>query len=88
MLGVTPLCCPLVPLKDAMQIFRSARLVIVSEEPIKDPRVSCVRFAGAEGASQIIEKILSVDLIERQETDISVAATTVMPCTARWGSTA
>ena len=32
---------------------------MVSEEPIEDTRVSCVRFDGAEAASQIIEKILS-----------------------------
>jgi DNA-binding LacI/PurR family transcriptional regulator len=49
----------LVPLKDAVQIFRTARLIIVSEEPIEDARVSCVRFDGAEAAAQIIEKILS-----------------------------
>ena len=49
----------LVPLKEAMQIFRTARLIIVSDEPIDDARISCVRFDGAEGAAQIIEKILA-----------------------------
>jgi DNA-binding LacI/PurR family transcriptional regulator len=49
----------LVPLKEAMQIFRTARLIIVSDEPIEDARISCVRFDGAEGAAQIIEKILA-----------------------------
>jgi DNA-binding LacI/PurR family transcriptional regulator len=48
----------LVPLKDAMQIFRTARLIIVSDEPIEDARISCIRFDGAEGAAQIVEKIL------------------------------
>jgi len=49
----------LVPLKDAMQIFRTARLIIVSDEPIEDARISCIRFDGAEGAAQIVEKILN-----------------------------
>jgi DNA-binding LacI/PurR family transcriptional regulator len=49
----------LVSLKDAVQIFRTARLTIVSEQPIEDTGVSCVRFDGAEAASQIIEKIVS-----------------------------
>ena len=49
----------LVPLKDAMQIFRTARLIIVSDEPIEEARISCIRFEGAEGAAQIIEKMLS-----------------------------
>jgi DNA-binding LacI/PurR family transcriptional regulator len=49
----------LVPLQDAMQIFRTARLIIVSDEPIEDARISCIRFDGAEGAAQIVEKILS-----------------------------
>jgi DNA-binding LacI/PurR family transcriptional regulator len=49
----------LVPLKDAMQIFRTARLIIVSDEPIEDARVSCIRFDGADGAAQIVEKMLS-----------------------------
>ena len=49
----------LVPLKDAMQIFRTARLIIVSDEPIEDRRVSCVRFDGAEAASQIIGKVVN-----------------------------
>ncbi|MFZ0506444.1 MAG: LacI family DNA-binding transcriptional regulator [Chthoniobacterales bacterium] len=49
----------LVPLKEAMQIFRTARLIIVSDEPIEDARISSVRFDGAQGAAQIIEKILA-----------------------------
>jgi DNA-binding LacI/PurR family transcriptional regulator len=48
----------LVPLNDAMQIFKTARLVMVSEEPIENTRVSSVRFDGAEAAAEIIEKIL------------------------------
>ena len=48
----------LVSLKDAVQIFRTTRLIIVSEEPIEDKRVSCVRFDGAEAASQIIDKLV------------------------------
>jgi DNA-binding LacI/PurR family transcriptional regulator len=48
----------LVPLKDAMQIFRTGRLIILSEEPIEDTRVSCVCFEGAEGASEIVDKLV------------------------------
>ena len=48
----------LVSLKDAVQIFRTTRLTIVSEEPIEDTRVSCVRFDGAEAASEIIDKLV------------------------------
>jgi DNA-binding LacI/PurR family transcriptional regulator len=48
----------LVPLKDAVQIFRTTRPIIVSAEPIEDTRVSCVRFDGAEAASQIIDKLV------------------------------
>jgi DNA-binding LacI/PurR family transcriptional regulator len=48
----------LVSLKDAVQIFRTTRPIIVSEEPIEDTRVSCVRFDGAEAALQIIDKLV------------------------------
>ena len=48
----------LVSLKDAVQIFRTTRLIIVSDEPIQDTRVSCVRFDGVEAASQIIDKLV------------------------------
>jgi len=48
----------LVSLKDAVQIFKTTRPIIVSEEPIEDTRVSCVRFDGAEAASQIIDKLV------------------------------
>jgi len=48
----------LVPLKDAVQIFGTTRPIIVSAEPIEDTRVSCVRFDGAEAASQIIDKLV------------------------------
>ena len=48
----------LVPLKDAVQIFRTNRPIIVSAEPIEDTRVSCVRVDGAEAASQIIDKLV------------------------------
>ena len=48
----------LVPLKDAAQIFRTTWPIIVSEEPIEDTRVSCVRVDGAEAALQIIDKLV------------------------------
>ena len=48
----------LVSLKDAVQIFRTTRPIIVSDEPIQDTRVSCVRFDGVEAASQIIDKLV------------------------------
>ena len=48
----------LVSLKDAVQIFRTTRPIIVSEEPIEDTSVSCVRFDGADAASQIIDKLV------------------------------
>ena len=48
----------LVPLKDAAQIFRTTRPIIVSAEPIEDTRVSCVRVDGTEAASQIIDKLV------------------------------
>jgi DNA-binding LacI/PurR family transcriptional regulator len=41
-----------------MQIFRTGRLVILSEEPIEDTRVSSVCFEGAEGASEIVDKLV------------------------------
>ncbi len=47
-----------VPLKDAVQIFRTNRPIIVSAEPIEDTRVSCVRVDGTEAASQIIDKLV------------------------------
>jgi DNA-binding LacI/PurR family transcriptional regulator len=46
-----------VPLKDAVQIFRTTWPIIVSAEPIEDTRVSCVRVDGTEAASQIIDKL-------------------------------
>jgi DNA-binding LacI/PurR family transcriptional regulator len=48
----------LVPLKDAVQIFRTTWPIIVSAEPIEDTRVSCVHVDGAEAASQIINKLV------------------------------
>lgn len=48
----------LVSLKDAVQIFRTARPIIFSAEPIEDAGFSCVRVDGAEAASQIIEKLV------------------------------
>ncbi len=48
----------LVPLKDAVQIFRTTWPIIVSAEPIEDGRVSCVRVDGAGAASQIIDKLV------------------------------
>ena len=48
----------LIPLKDAVQIFRTNRPIIVSAEPIEDTRVSCVRVDGAEAASQIVDKLV------------------------------
>jgi DNA-binding LacI/PurR family transcriptional regulator len=48
----------LVPLKDAVQIFRTTWPIVVSAEPIEDARASCVRVDGAEAASQIIDKLV------------------------------
>jgi DNA-binding LacI/PurR family transcriptional regulator len=48
----------LVPLKDAVQIFRTTWPIIVSAEPIEDRRVSCVLVDGAEAAAQIIDKLV------------------------------
>jgi DNA-binding LacI/PurR family transcriptional regulator len=48
----------LVPLKDAAQIFRTTWPIIVSAEPIEDPRVSCVRVDGTEAALQVIDKLV------------------------------
>jgi DNA-binding LacI/PurR family transcriptional regulator len=48
----------LVPLKDAVQIFRTTWPIIVSAEPIEDTRVSCVRVDGEEAASQIVDKLV------------------------------
>jgi len=48
----------LVPLKDAVQIFRTTWPILVSAEPIEDTRVSCVRVDGTEAASQIIDKLV------------------------------
>jgi DNA-binding LacI/PurR family transcriptional regulator len=49
----------LIPLKDAVQIFRTNRPIIVSAEPIEGARVSCARGDGAEAASQIVDKLAS-----------------------------
>jgi DNA-binding LacI/PurR family transcriptional regulator len=48
----------LVPLKDAVQIFKTTWPILVSAEPIEDARVSCVRVDGAEAASEIIDKLV------------------------------
>jgi DNA-binding LacI/PurR family transcriptional regulator len=48
----------LVPLKDAVQIFRTTWPIIVSAEPIEDTPVSCVRVHGAEAAAQIVDKLV------------------------------
>jgi DNA-binding LacI/PurR family transcriptional regulator len=48
----------LVPLKDAVQIFRTTWPIIVSAEPIEDPRVSSVRVDGAEAASEITAQLV------------------------------
>ena len=48
----------LVPLKDAVQIFRTTWPILVSAEPIDDARVSCVRVDGSEAASEIIDKLV------------------------------
>ena len=48
----------LVSLKDAVQIFRTARPIIFSAEPIEDAGFSCVRVDGAEAALQITEKLV------------------------------
>jgi DNA-binding LacI/PurR family transcriptional regulator len=49
----------LVSLKDAVQIFRTTKPIIVSEEPIEDTRVSSVRFDGTEAAAEIIAKLVA-----------------------------
>jgi DNA-binding LacI/PurR family transcriptional regulator len=48
----------LVPLKDAVQIFKTISPIIVSAEPIEDTSVSCLRVDGAEASSQIIDKLV------------------------------
>jgi DNA-binding LacI/PurR family transcriptional regulator len=48
----------LIPLKDAVQIFKTISPIIVSAEPIEDTSVSCVRVDGAEASSQIIDKLV------------------------------
>ena len=48
----------LVPLKDAVQIFKTTWPILVSAEPIEDARVSCVRVDGAEAASEIIDTLV------------------------------
>ena len=48
----------LVPLKDAVQIFKTISPIIVSAEPIEDTSVSCVLVDGAEASSQIIDKLV------------------------------
>src|SRR5260370_28234356 len=48
----------LVPLKDAVQIFKTTCPILVSAEPIEDARVSYVRVDGTEAASQIIYKLV------------------------------
>jgi DNA-binding LacI/PurR family transcriptional regulator len=48
----------LVPLKDAVQIFKTISPIIVSAEPIEDTTVSCVRIDGGEASSQIIDKLV------------------------------
>jgi DNA-binding LacI/PurR family transcriptional regulator len=48
----------LVPLKDAVQIFKTTWPILVSAEPIDDARVSCVRVDGSEAASEIIDKLV------------------------------
>jgi DNA-binding LacI/PurR family transcriptional regulator len=48
----------LVPLKDAVQIFKTTSPIIVSAEPIEDTRVSYVRVDGTEAASQIVDKLV------------------------------
>jgi DNA-binding LacI/PurR family transcriptional regulator len=48
----------LVPLKDAVQIFKTISPIIVSAEPIEDTGVSCLRVDGAEAGSQIIDKLV------------------------------
>jgi DNA-binding LacI/PurR family transcriptional regulator len=48
----------LVPLRDAVQIFKTISPIIVSAEPIEDTSVSCLRVDGAEASSQIIDKLV------------------------------
>ena len=46
----------MVSLEDAVKIFRTARPIIVSFEPIDDASVSCIRIDGSEAAGQIVDK--------------------------------
>ena len=48
----------LVPLQDAVQIFKTISPIIVSAEPIEATSVSCVRLDGAEASLQIIDKLV------------------------------
>ena len=48
----------MVSLEDAVKIFRTARPIIVSFEPIDDASVSCIRIDGSEAAGQIVDKIV------------------------------
>jgi DNA-binding LacI/PurR family transcriptional regulator len=48
----------LVPLEDAVQIFKTISPIIVSAEPIEDTTVSCVQVDSAEAISQLIDKLV------------------------------
>jgi len=46
----------MVPLKDAIQIFRTARPIIVSFEPIADSNASHMRVDGSKAAEELVNK--------------------------------
>ena len=48
----------MVSMQDAVEIFRTARPIIVSFEPIDDANVSSIRIDGSEAAGQIVDKIV------------------------------
>ncbi|MGZ9724247.1 LacI family DNA-binding transcriptional regulator [Rhizobium miluonense] len=49
----------MVPMADAVQIFRTARPIMVSFEPISDPNISQLLVDGSKAAVEVVEKALS-----------------------------
>ncbi|AHK47258.1 putative transcriptional regulator PurR (plasmid) [Ensifer adhaerens OV14] len=49
----------MVSFDDAIQIFRSARPIIVSNEPLADNNASLVRFDGARAAEEVVDKAVA-----------------------------
>jgi DNA-binding LacI/PurR family transcriptional regulator len=48
----------MVPYEDALQIFRTARPIIVSNEPLNPGGTSVVRFDGAAAAQEVVDKVV------------------------------